>query len=72
MEEIKKNVELMYLNCDFTNDDIDSASIEDTIDKIDCILNIIESTQAKSLVDCNLAIKRVKRIIDGGAYESSV
>lgn len=64
MEEIKKNLQYLYLNCDFTEYDGDTSSFDETLDKLDCILNMIEATNTHSLVDCNLAIKRLQKIIN--------
>lgn len=69
MNEIRRNLEYMFLNCDFTDtygDMEDTTPFEDTMDKIDYILNIIESANTHSLVDCNLAIKKLQRIIKEG------
>lgn len=66
MKGIKKDLEYLFLNCDFTDqygDYCDSSQYEDTLERVDEILNIIEGADAENLADCKIAIMRMKQII---------
>lgn len=78
MDKIKNDLLSLWMRCDFTDQwgDMDDPNIyNESLDKIDEILNIIESTNVKDVQGCRIAIERMKNIIDDGEvieYEDSV
>lgn len=73
MEQIKKDLQELIMQCDCE----DIHSIEDSLDKIDEILNIIDGvTDVDCLADCKIAIMRMQQILredkENEYYESYV
>lgn len=77
MGKIKNDLLSLWMRCDFTDQwgDMDSPDIyNDSIDKVDEILNIIEATNVKDLNGCRIAIERMKNIIkdEDYTYENNI
>lgn len=63
MDRIKRDLEYLILNIDEWGDSDGSHRCDETLDKLDEILNIIEGVNVKDMVGCTLAIKRMKRLL---------
>lgn len=69
MDKIKNDLQYLYINCSpDKNDGLNSC--EETLDKLDQILNIIEATREDIDCECKYAIKTINRIIRGGENEN--
>lgn len=67
MEKIKNDLLSLWMRCDFTDQwgDMDDPNIyNDSIDKVDQVLNIIDSTDVDDINGCRIAIERMKKIIE--------
>lgn len=62
MNRIKEDMERIWFGgaMDFEQD---TTSLEDTYDKLDTILNIIDSANVKDVRGCQLAIHSMKKLI---------
>lgn len=63
MEKMIDDLMNMYLSCDYNDGGF--TDYDDTIDRVDQILNIISSVNAKDATCCKVAVQRMQKILQG-------
>ena len=64
MDEIMNQLWDMYENVAYSEDE-DITKYDDLMERLDTIFTIINNTNSRLVVDCGLAIKRIKNIMEG-------
>lgn len=64
MDKIMNQLWDMYENVSYSEDE-DITKYDDLMERLDTIFTIINNTNSRLVVDCGLAIKRIKNIMEG-------
>ena len=64
MDKIMNQLWDMYENVAYSEDE-DITKYDDLMERLDTIFTILNNTNSRLVVDCGLAIKRIKNIMEG-------